>query len=90
MTAGPGEFCTPVRASRYATCERPHRARYAVKNGDYQPGAAAQSPGEVMAARHKWEPDAGPWLVYRDEPSRHPGRTLRLYADVTAPIHLTR
>ena len=33
-----------------------------------------------MAARHKWEPDAGPWLVYRDEPSRHPGRTLRLYA----------
>ena len=26
---------TPVRASRYATCERPHRARYAVKNGTY-------------------------------------------------------
>lgn len=32
-----------------------------------------------MTAKSSWEPDAGPWVAYRDEPNRDGTSTRRWY-----------
>lgn len=40
-----------------------------------------------MTAKHSWEPDAGPWVAYRDEPNRDGTSTRRWYLANDSAVH---